>query len=78
MGRVGRLLLEGDMKYIDLIAYPLMIAAVYVLVGLVQWDKDPANWTRDTRFLWVLWGLVWGFALRLRILKELGKPTWTL
>lgn len=66
------------MKYIDLIAYPLMIAAVYVLVGLVQWDKDPANWTRDTRFLWVLWGLVWGFALRLRILKELGKPTWTL
>ena len=66
------------MKYIDLIAYPIMIAAVYVLVGLVQWDKNPDNWTRDIRFLWVLWGLVWGFALRLRILKEMGKPSWSL
>ena len=55
------------MKYIDLIAYPIMLAVVYVLLGFVSWDKDPANWTLDFRFIWVLWGLVWGFALQHRI-----------
>lgn len=64
------------MKYIDLIAYPIMLAAVYVLVGFVQWDKDPANWTVDMRFLWVLWGLIWGFALRMRIVN--GGNSWKL
>jgi hypothetical protein len=50
-----------------------MIAVVYTLLGFIQWDKDPANWTRDFRFLWVLWGIVWGFALQCRIARG-GDP----
>ena len=64
------------MKYIDHIAYPIMIAAVYVLVGFINWDRDPANWNIQNRLLWVIWGLAWGFALRQRILREMGKETW--
>ena len=64
------------MKYIDHIAYPIMIATIYVLIGFVNWDSDPANWTMEHRILWVVWGLAWGFALRLRILRERGQLTW--
>ena len=64
------------MKYIDHIAYPIMLAAIYVLFGFVNWDSNPANWTIEHRILWVVWALAWGFALRLRILRENGKQTW--
>jgi hypothetical protein len=64
------------MKYIDHIAYPIMLAAIYVLLGFVNWDSNPANWTMEHRILWVVWALAWGFALRLRILRENGKQTW--
>jgi hypothetical protein len=64
------------MKYIDHIAYPIMLAAIYVLFGFVNWDINPANWTMEHRILWVVWALAWGFALRLRILRENGKQTW--
>ena len=66
------------MKYIDHIAYPIMIAVIYVLLGFVNWDRDPANWTMEHRALWVVWALAWGFALRLRILRENGRAAWTL
>jgi hypothetical protein len=54
-----------------------MLGVIYILIGFVNWDRDPANWSVEHRILWVVWGLAWGFALRLRILKEQGKPTWT-
>lgn len=55
------------MKYIDLIAYPLMLGAVYVLLGFVEWDRNPATWPEKSRILWVVWSLCWGLALQLRI-----------
>jgi len=55
------------MKYIDLIAYPIMLACVYILLGFVQWNSDPANWAIDIRSVWILWGLLWGYALQCRI-----------
>jgi len=64
------------MKYIDHIAYPIMLAVIYVLIGFVNWDSNPANWTMEHRILWVIWALAWGFALRLRILRENGQRTW--
>ena len=65
------------MKYIDHIAYPIMLATIYVLLGFVNWERDPALWTTEHRILWVVWGLAWGYALRLRIMKEMGKaPVW--
>jgi hypothetical protein len=60
------------MKYIDLIAYPIMLAVVYVLFGFVNWNSDPQMWSYADRCVWVAWGLGWGFALQLRIKK---KPT---
>lgn len=65
------------MKYIDYIAFPIMLAVIYVLLGFVNWQSDPALWTPEHRILWVIWALIWGFMLRLRILKEQGKaPVW--
>jgi len=61
------------MKYIDYIAYPIMVAVVYALLGFVNWDSNPINWTAEYRILWIVWSLAWGFALQLRILKEQGK-----
>lgn len=58
------------MKYIDLIAYPIMILVVYVMLGLVSWDKDPATWTTDMRMLWIVWATVWGYMLQYRIKKD--------
>jgi hypothetical protein len=55
------------MKYIDLIAYPLMMAAVYVLFGLINWNRDPEFWSYADRCIWVAWGLMWGWALQTRI-----------
>lgn len=54
-------------KYLDLIAYPIMIAAVYVLLGFVNWNSNPEGWTVECRIVWVIWGLAWGFALQHRI-----------
>jgi hypothetical protein len=66
------------MKYIDHVAYPIMLATIYVLLGFVNWESNPALWTVEHRILWIVWALAWGFALRLRILRENGKMTWTL
>ena len=63
------------MKYIDHIAYPIMMLVIYVLVGIVNWDSNPANWTVEHRTVWVIWTLAWGFALRIRILNEQGRNT---
>lgn len=64
------------MKYIDHIAYPIMLAVIYVLVGFINWDSNPANWAFEHRIVWVVWGLAWGYALRIRILKESNRATW--
>lgn len=55
------------MKYIDLIAYPIMLAIVYVLLGFVNWNKDPEFWSYADRCFWIISSLVWGFALQTRI-----------
>ena len=54
-------------KYIDLIAYPIMLGVVYVLMGLARWNNNPEHWEHADRVVWILWGLAWGFALSLRI-----------
>jgi len=54
-------------KYLDLIAYPIMLAAVYVLIGLANWNRDPEFWQYADRCIWVIWGLAWGYALQCRI-----------
>lgn len=61
------------MKYIDHIAYPIMIAIIYVLVAFVKWDHDPANWDESSRIIWIIWGTSWGYALRMRISREQGR-----
>lgn len=61
------------MKYIDHIAYPIMVGVIYVLMGFVNWESNPANWTQEHRLFWIIWALAWGFALRLRILREQGR-----
>lgn len=53
--------------YIDLIAFPIALAAVYVLLGFMRWDSNPANWELADRCIWVMWGLAWGWALQCRI-----------
>jgi hypothetical protein len=62
------------MKYIDLIAYPIMLAAVYVLFGFVNWNSDPQMWSYADRCVWVVWGLALGFALQRRIAR--GGIAW--
>lgn len=61
------------MKYIDLIAYPIMLAIVYVLVGFLNWNKDPEFWSYADRMVWLVWGIAWGFGLHIRI-KRGGTP----
>lgn len=61
------------MKYIDLIAYPIMLVIVYVLVGFLNWNKDPDSWMLEHRAIWILWGMAWGYALQCRI-KRGGTP----
>lgn len=63
------------MKYIDLIAYPIMLVVVYGLFGILNWEFDPADWAQADRFIWVVWALVWGFGLQCRIIRK-GEP-WT-
>lgn len=58
------------MKYIDLIAYPLALGAVYVLFGFVNWNSDPEYWSYADRCVWVVWGLAWGWAFQCRIERE--------
>jgi len=57
-------------KYKDLIAYPLMLGVVYILISMIHWDRDPFTWAQPMRFIWVIWGLSWGFMLRQRIKKD--------
>ena len=58
------------MKYVDLIAYPIAIGTVYVLMGFVNWNSNPEYWPLIDRWMWVLWGVVWGWALQYRIKWE--------
>lgn len=58
------------MKYIDLIAYPIMLTAVYVLFGFINWNSNPEFWSSEDRCVWVIWGLAWGWALQCRIQRE--------
>lgn len=58
--------------YIDHIAYPIMMAVTYCLMGFVNWNSNPGEWPMEHRILWVVWGLAWGFALRLRIGRDDG------
>lgn len=62
------------MKYIDLIAYPIMLAVVYVLFGFVNWNSNPEFWSYADRCVWVVWGLAWGNAVQRRISQ--GKRVW--
>lgn len=55
------------MKYIDLIAYPIMMTAVYVLFGFINWNSNPEFWSYADRCVWVIWGLAWGLAMQHRI-----------
>jgi hypothetical protein len=64
------------MKFIDLVAYPVMLLVVYVLFGFINWERDPNLWSYVDRCLWVAWGLLWGWALQLRINR--GGAAWTL
>ena len=57
-------------KYIDLIGYPIMLCIGYVVLGLVNWDRDPGTWPWADRVIWVVCGLAWGWALSLRIKEE--------
>jgi len=66
------------MKYIDHIAYPIMIATVYVLISFINWDFDPDYWDYPDRVIWVCWGMVWGWALQQRINKEERKANETI
>jgi hypothetical protein len=58
--------------YIDHVAYPITLAVTYILLGFVNWDSNPGEWPMEHRILWVVWGLGWGFALRLRIRGKHG------
>lgn len=55
------------MKYIDMIAYPIMMGVVYVLLGFLNWDRDPGTWAEGARAMWICWGLAWGWGLQCRI-----------
>lgn len=57
-------------KYIDLLGYPVMLGIVYVLLGFVNWEKDPGLWDFQFRVIWITWGLAWGWALSLRIKEK--------
>lgn len=59
-------------KYIDLIAYPIMLVVVYILLGILNWDNNPDMWEYPHRVLWVVWGLAWGYGLQRRIAKGGG------
>jgi hypothetical protein len=58
------------MKYIDLIGYPIALALVYIPISMIHWSTDPFTWTQPMRFIWVVWGLIWGFMLGQRIKKD--------
>lgn len=65
------------MKYIEFIAFPLMTLVVYFFMGFIQWDRDPGNWSWNARCLWIIWAMVWGVILQIRLkldrLKQEGE-----
>jgi hypothetical protein len=60
-------------KLIDLTAYPIMYLAVYVLMGFINWNRDPETWSLAARITWIIWGTVWGMALQYRFNYDLKK-----
>lgn len=62
-------------NFIDLIAYPVMILVVYILLGFINWERDPSLWSYGDRCVWLAWGLMWGWALQLRINR--GGEAWS-
>lgn len=57
-------------RYFDLIAYPVMYAAVYMLLGLINWNRDPETWSFAARVIWIIWGTVWGLILQYRLNQD--------
>lgn len=55
------------MKYIDLIAYPIGVLVVYLLLALLNWDRDPGTWSWSARCVWIIWAIAWGAILQFRI-----------
>lgn len=63
-------------KHFDLLAYPIMYASVYVLMGFINWNRDPETWSVAARVIWIIWGTVWGMALQYRMhyaMKEFNE-----
>ena len=63
-------------KYFDLLAYPIMYACAYMLMGFINWNRDPETWSVAARVIWIIWGTVWGMALQYRMhyaTKELNE-----
>lgn len=61
------------MKFADLLAYPIMYLVAYVLMGFINWDRDPETWNVAARVIWIIWGTIWGMALQYRLNTDLKK-----
>ena len=60
-------------RYLDLIAYPVMYAVVYVLMGFINWNRDPETWSVASRVSWIIWATAWGMALQYRLNYDIKK-----
>jgi hypothetical protein len=60
-------------RYFDLIAYPVMYLAVYVLMGFINWNRDPETWSVASRVSWIIWATAWGMALQYRLNYDFKK-----
>lgn len=65
------------MKYLDFTAYPAMYFAVYVLMGFINWNRDPETWSVAARVIWIIWGTIWGMALQYRLNQDIKCQTLT-
>lgn len=59
------------MKYLDLLAYPAMYLIAYVLMGFINWNRDPETWSVGARVIWIIWGTLWGMALQCRLNQDI-------
>lgn len=60
-------------QYLDLIAYPAMYLAVYVLMGFIIWERNPEYWSIPARVIWIVWGTAWAMALQYRLNYDFKK-----
>ena len=61
------------MKYRDLLAYPIAYFIAYVLMGFINWNRDPETWSTAARVIWIIWGTIWGMALQYRLNLDFKK-----